>query len=219
MTKQANQCIEDRIRADIGGICSPAALRIPFAQKLSRDEAGAIAHDFAGYVHECTGQNHIVVDETDHFGVKYSLVPEEGGNPNYTMMSSLAPGVKGAKGMVYIKRSLVCRHPLEALMEYSPNGTIEALVETKQGHDRMQNRSLWAVNAAVGVAEIAGFWGAAIPILRAAGEYNAWLALPVAYAWMFVLMDSVYRCAFNLSLRKASLLDKREIIQRKSSKK
>lgn len=120
MTGQANQCIESRIRTDKGGICWHAEIRIPFVQKLSRDEAAAIAHDFAGYVLEHTGQPHAVVDMTDHFGIKYELVPWEGGNPDYTIMSYLSAGIEGAKGMVCIKRSIVCRHPLEMMIGYSP---------------------------------------------------------------------------------------------------
>jgi hypothetical protein len=206
----SNHCLADRIDRSLGGPTYKAEVRIPFEQKLTREQADAIAHDFAHHVLEHTDESHRAVDLTDHFGIKYEIMPKEG-HPNYAMMSTLANGVEGARGMVYIKRSLVCRHPLDVLMEYSPNGTLEALMETKKLHDKVNSRLRWAWNASVGLAELACFWPVARRITNAVGKENIplWVAVPVLLVgWSYALLDGIHRIGMNIPVYRAGELER-----------
>lgn len=132
MNMQKQRCLAERIMYSPGGILYEAESRIPFARKLSKHEADALAENFAMHVLEMTFEEHEVVDESDHFGVRYAVKPKQGRHPNYRLMATLAMGVEGAKGMLYIRRGITCSHDREVLESYEPDPLFLWLLEREK---------------------------------------------------------------------------------------
>jgi len=116
-----------------------AELRVPFARGLRRNEARALADDFAKYLLEMTFEEHEVVDCSSHLGTTY-LVRKKAAKPIITWYANLwhaylfaeeertrPPNYKIIAGIdtAYIRRTVGCSHDHDILEAYAPSEVLD----------------------------------------------------------------------------------------------
>jgi len=211
-----NQCLTDKIEIYSGNATSPQHIMMPFTETITRAQADAIAHDFADHVHAETKETHTVSDISNHFGIKYEIIPQKG-HTNYTMTTGLGQEVEGARGTVYVSQQITCKHPHEVLAGYSPNGTLDVLTEAQEVRIMLRNKKRWAANIGIGITELIGFWPVVFGAAKAAGYtlidddmLPLWTVPVLLVGAGASLVDAVYRISHNVSAFKSGILEKIE---------
>jgi len=145
-----------------------------------------------------------------------NLVNVKNGKIDYVIAAGSAQGIEGAEGIVCVFQERDCDNSPEILHSYSPNESIDILMEARDIRKKIGNKVRWAGNMALGVAQIALFWPIAMGMAEVAGLYSEERTLPIwtvpilAAEWSYVLLDGYYRTCHNVSLIGSGILKKIE---------
>jgi len=210
----SNQCLVDRIEKTEDNWVGESTLKVPFKNPISKEEAHAVAMDILHHVQTSSTGKYVLVDNSDEDWVRYQIMPTDGKQPHY-LISTGFPNRK--QDTVHVIKTVDCEHSSELIMNYSPNGTLDNLMEAREIKAMLNDKGRWALNIGIGVAEVAAFWPVVMGAAEAAGvnvgggeSLPMWTVIPMGLGWAYALADGIYRIGQNVSVWNSGILKKIE---------